>query len=117
MGRLLSGEMQEHVLSTLSNNGDVRVFVDGSIGKLLYDKIHARSGKPVEIEEIEFIPYQKGEKGFSFTLVENELSVLRHNGSAPRYTPQISALEQRELSVFMETLRNRVQSFLGARAA
>lgn len=113
--RFLDGEVHEHILSTLSNNGDVRVFIEGPLGKLSYDKTVGRIGKHAAIEEVEFIPYQGGVGGFSFTVVDNELSIVRRDGSEPEYSPRISLKESAEISVFLNQLRLKTEAFLQAR--
>lgn len=105
----LEGTMRETVLSALSTDGSVSVMIVSNAGNLLYSRTKGKVGKCI-IEQVEFVP--RTGKGLSFTFVDNDLTVLRSNGSDPRYSPQISLTEQAELSAFMETLRQKTEEFL-----
>lgn len=114
--RFLEGEMSETVLSALSTDGSLRVTVDSKSGKLLYDKIKSNRRdchkQRCVIEQVEFIPHEG--KGFSFTVVDNEITIVRRNGSNPEYSPKIPPKEMAEISVFINQLRLKTEEFLRA---
>lgn len=110
--RFLQGRMHETVLSALSNDGSFCIVVESDLGKILYDKKSVKIGKNV-IEQVEFIP--RCGNGFSFTLVDNELSIVRRNGSDPEYSPKISEKEMAEISVFISALRDKTNEFFRTR--
>ncbi|MDP3661656.1 MAG: hypothetical protein Q8R17_02300 [bacterium] len=112
--RFLQGKMQETVLSTLSNDGSVRIVVESNSGTMSYSKMRGKFGK-CSIEEIEFIPNEMS--GFAFTVVDNELSILRHNGDDPKHHPHITVAEQQEFSEFMAELRQKTEEFLKTKQA
>ncbi|TSC85173.1 MAG: hypothetical protein G01um101417_40 [Parcubacteria group bacterium Gr01-1014_17] len=113
--RFLDGNMREGVCSTLSNDGSFGVIIENALGTLSYDREKGKAGKKIVVEEIEFIPRVRNEGGFSFTLVNSDISILRRNGQNPEYSPKISAREIAEISVFMNSLRLKTEKFLSAR--
>ncbi len=115
LSRFLEGEMRETLLSQLSNDGSVSVVVRGIFGDLSYDKARGKAGKRIIIEQIEFIPKKWGERGFLFIFVNNELSVLRHNGADPKYAPSMTLAEQQILTAFVDALRQKTEAFLKAK--
>lgn len=106
--RLLEGKMRErgqHI------SRDMGVVIDNEFGTILYDKL-TKVGRCI-IEQVEFIPCRG--KGFAFTVVDNELSIVRRNGSDPEYSPKMCPKEMAEISVFVNQLRLKTEEFLKAR--
>ena len=115
LSRFLEGKMRETLISQPSNDRSVSVVVQGIFGDLSYDKARGKTGKRILIEQIEFVPKKCGERGFSFTFVNNELSVMRHNGADPSYAPSMTLAEQQTLTAFVEALRQKTEAFLKAK--
>ncbi len=106
--RFLEGNIRETILSALSNDGSFSIVVESNFGGVSYDKTRGKVGKSV-IEQVKFMP--RNGSGFAFTVVDNELSILRYNGSDPQYSPKVTTKEQQELSEFMTELRKKTERF------
>ena len=95
-------------IKNVSDGGkSVSVEIFSKAGELLYSRTPQRTHI---LEEVEFIP--NGESGFSFTLIDSELLILRYNGSGVEHSPKISTTETCGLVVFMNNLRHTVNECL-----
>ena len=75
-------------------------------GQVLYDKTHTH--RRCVIEGVEIVPREG--PCVALTFVNGELSVVRHNGSKPNYSGELSIRESEAMKRFMETLREKVHA-------
>ena len=105
--RFLEGRSNLKIKNVSGDRESVSVEIFSGAGELLYSRTPHRTHI---LEEVEFIPI--GEIGFSFTLIDSELLILRYNGSGVEHSPKISTTETCGLVVFMNNLRHTVNECL-----